>query len=94
MLYLAIRGAKPGPLFIIADRKHLTRQIFNSNLNVQQMQIDTSKYHSHSFRIAVATSAKDSDVHIQMFGRWRTQIATSCTLQAAGDGHRTVTLAS
>ena len=78
MPYLAIRGAQA---FITKDGKHLTRQLFSSNLNtiLKEMKIDTSKYNTHSFQIRAATSAKNwkkagiSDAHIQMLGRWKSQ---------------------
>jgi len=78
MPYLAIRGAQGGPLFITEDGKHVTRQLFSSNLNtiLEKMKIDTSRYNTHSFCIGAATSAKEagiSDAHIQMLGRWKSQ---------------------
>ena len=78
MPYLAIRGAQAGPLFTTRDGKHLTRQLFCSNLNtiLQKMKLKTPHYNTHSFRIGAATSAKKagiSDVHIQMLGRWKSQ---------------------
>jgi len=77
-IYLAIQGAQVGPLFITEDGKHLTRQLFSSNLNtiLEKMKIDTSRHNTHSFHIGVAKSAKEagiSDAHIQMLGRWKSQ---------------------
>ena len=78
MPYLVIRGAQAGPLFINRDGKHLTRQLFWSNLNtiLQKMQLNTSQYNTHSFCIGAATPAKEagiSDAHIQILGRWKSQ---------------------
>ena len=74
--YLAIRGAKPGPLFILKDGTYLTRQQFAALLSHTLLQagISDKRYTTHSFRIRAATSAKDSgisDVHIKMLGRWK-----------------------
>ena len=67
--YLAIRGANPGPLFILKDGSYLTRQRFASLIStcLCQAGIDEKSYSTHSFRIGAATTAKDagiSDVHI------------------------------
>ena len=43
---------------------------------LQQAKIDSRGYSTHSFRIGMATSAKDagiSDVHIKMLGRWKSE---------------------
>ena len=74
--YLAIRGANPGPLFIMQDGSHLTRQRFVSLITnaLQLAGIDDKRYTTHSFRIGAATTAKDagiSDVHVKMLGRWK-----------------------
>ena len=57
------------------DRKQLTLQLFSSNL-MQKIKINASEYNIHSFRIEVATSAKEarfSDSQIQMLRRWKHQ---------------------
>ena len=74
--YLAIRGAKPGPLFVLEDGTYLTRQRFAALLSRTPLQagISDRRYTTHSFRIGAATTAKDSgisDVHIKMLGRWK-----------------------
>ena len=74
--YLAIRGAKPGPLFVLEDGTYLTRQQFAALLSGTLLQagISDRRYTTHSFRIRAATTAKDSgisDVHIKMLGRWK-----------------------
>ena len=76
--YLAIRGARPGPLFVLKDGSYLTRQRFANMISttLQQAGIDDKLYATHSFRIGAATTAKEagvdvSDVHIKMLGRWK-----------------------
>ena len=74
--YLALRGTKPGPLFITQDNKFLTRQLFSAALSkvLKATGLDSCKYNTHSFRIGAATSGKQagiSDVHIKMLGRWQ-----------------------
>lgn len=74
--YLAVRGAKPGPLFMFEDGSYLTRPRFAAMISatLQQAGIDDKHYATHSFRIGAATTAKDagiSDVHIKMLGRWK-----------------------
>ena len=76
--YLAIRGAKPGPLFILKDGTYLTRQRFAALLSHTLLQagISDKRYTTHSFRIGAATSAKDSgisDVHVKMLGHLKSK---------------------
>ena len=74
--YLAVRGTQPGPLFITNDGKYLTRLSFSKRINVllESLQVDTSLYNTHSFRIGAATTAAQAHIpeaHIKMLGRWR-----------------------
>ena len=74
--YLARRGSTPGPLFLFSDKKWLTRGTFSTALNsaLEELQMDPSKYNTHSFRIGAATSAKQagvSDSHLKALGRWK-----------------------
>ena len=74
--YLAIRGNHSGPLFIFEDGRSLTRQRFGSALNglLNQLQMDTQCYNTHSFRIGAATTARQAnipDTIIKMLGRWK-----------------------
>ena len=74
--YLAIRGSGPGPLLILANGNHLTRQLFAARLStvLEQAGINSKGYNTHSFRIGTATTAKEkgiADVHIKMLGRWK-----------------------
>lgn len=71
-------GANQGPLFILEGGSFLTRTRFAAMVAecLQQAKIDSRGYSTHSFRIGVATSAKDagiSDVHIKMLGRWKSE---------------------
>lgn len=73
--YLALRGGKAGPLFILRDGTFLTRSNFTTLLRttLTAAGIDSSKFASHSFRSGAATTAADTgmaDVHIKMLGRW------------------------
>lgn len=74
--YLAKRGARQGPLFIMANGTFLTRGLFAGALadTLQEAGIDSKGYNTHSFRIGAATTANDkgiSDVNIKMLGRWK-----------------------
>lgn len=74
--FLALRGSKPGPLFILRDGSYLTRKKFTDLLRstLREAGLDDSKYAAHSFRIGAATSAKEAgidDVHVKMLGRWK-----------------------
>ena len=74
--YLSRRGGAPGPLFLFSDGKWLTRQAFSKALNnaLEELQMDSSQFNTHSFRIGAATSAKQvgiSDSHVKALGRWQ-----------------------
>ena len=74
--YLAVRGSKRGPLFLMANQQYLTPPLFRSSLFriLRAIGISTQEYNTHSFRIGAATSAKAagiSDLHIKMLGRWQ-----------------------
>lgn len=74
--YLARRGDKPGPLFILPDNKSLTRTMFRAALNkaFKELKMDPVSFNTHSFRIGAATSAKQagiSDSHLKALGRWK-----------------------
>ena len=76
LLYLAIRGDQPGPLFVLSDNTMLTRRYFASALKdtIGKLNLDTHSYNTQSFRIGAATSAKQagiSDTHIKTLGRWQ-----------------------
>ena len=55
--YFVIRGAKPGPLFVFADRRQRFASLVTSTL--QRAGIDDKQYNvnTHSFRIGAATTA-------------------------------------
>ena len=74
--YLDLRDHHKGPLFILENGKYLTRQHLCSLLDglLTKLQIDTSKYNTHSFRIRAATTAKQANIPdslIQLIGRWK-----------------------
>ena len=74
--YLCLRGDLPGPLFLYPPNKHLSRELFVSNLqaSLAWAGLDTRLYKSHSFRIGAATHAAatgHSDAEIQAMGRWK-----------------------
>ena len=76
LAYLVIRGAQPGPMFLTAQGKPLTRRHFSSALTdiLANIGLPVQNFNTHSFRIGAATSAKQaniSDTDIQMLGRWR-----------------------
>ena len=73
--YLAVRGSQPGPLFITNDGKNLTRLLFSKRIDalLESLQVDTTQYNTHSFRIGAATTAAQAHIpeaHIKMLGRW------------------------
>ena len=74
--YLSRRGPTPGPLFILANKQHLTRERFAARVTatLRAAGVPDKGYTTHSFRIGAATTAKEagiSDVHIKMLGRWK-----------------------
>ena len=73
LLYVAIRGKKPGPLFVLSDNMMLTGCHFASALKdtVGKLNLDTHSYITHSLRIGAATSAKLSDICIKTLYRWQ-----------------------
>ena len=73
--YLQMRGSAPGPVFIFADGRFLTRQRFVDRVRegLETAGVDQSKYCGHSFRIGAATTAASKGVEdcvIQTLGRW------------------------
>ena len=60
VLYLAIQGNHPGPVFTFSDGRMLTREIFGSEFNciLGKLNLKVHHYNTHSFRIGAATSAK------------------------------------
>ena len=74
--YLALRGDKPGPLFINTQGRSISRSIFTSLLNqcLSGLGITNPNIKPHSFRIGAATSACAQgipDQDIQRLGRWK-----------------------
>ena len=74
--YLAIRGNRPGFLFLFADGRPLTKSRFILKIReaLSHLGVDSSQYAGHSFRIGAATTAAAQgipDSVIQMLGRWK-----------------------
>ena len=75
LAYMAVRGAKPGPLFQFKDGRPLTRDRLISNVRValDSLGIVSEHYSGHSFRIGAATTAAEcglQDSMIKALGRW------------------------
>lgn len=74
--FLAIRGKLPGPLFVDANGKPLTKGRFVAEVHsaLTRANLPTAEYASHSFRIGAATTAAAAgleDSLIQTLGRWK-----------------------
>ncbi len=74
--YLAIRGNRPGFLFLFEDDRPLTKAHFILKVReaLSHLGIDSSRYAGHSFRIGAATAAGAQGIDdsvIQMLGRWK-----------------------
>ena len=73
--YLACRGSRPGPLFIFADGRLLTRKRFVDLVRaaLASAGVDQQNYCGHSFRIGAATTAAAKGIEdsvIKSLGRW------------------------
>ena len=73
--YLACRGSGPGPLFVFADGRFLTRKKFVELVRaaLAAAGVDQTKYCGHSFRIGAATTAATKGIEdsvIKTLGRW------------------------
>ena len=74
--YLAVRGDGPGPLFIQANGKPLTKARFVTEVRaaLTKAKFPAQSYAGHSFRIGAATTAAAAgleDSLIQTLGRWK-----------------------
>lgn len=74
--YISYRGHNPGPLFIFSNGIPVSTSNFSSTLAkvLQFLDLPTSVYKSHSFRIGAATHAAIrgfSDQQIRIMGRWK-----------------------
>jgi len=74
--YLALRGYKPGPLFMTSNGHPISRATFTDQLSLalKFCGLNPARYKGHSFRIAVASHAADrglSDTQIRVLGRWK-----------------------
>ena len=73
--YLQHRGSTPGPLFIFASGRLLTRKCFVESVRatLKQANIDQKKYCGHSFRIGAASTAAVKGIEdsvIKTLCRW------------------------
>lgn len=76
--YLIARGSEPGPLFMFADKKPLTRPRFVERTReaLRKAGVDSSHYSGHSFRSGAATTAAMrgiNDATIKLLGRWKSE---------------------
>ena len=74
--YLALRGSKPGPLFVTELGAVINRAAFTEKLSlaIRISGLNPSRYKGHSFRIGAASHATDqgmSDAQIRTLGRWK-----------------------
>ncbi|XP_067044181.1 uncharacterized protein [Acropora muricata] len=72
--YLALRGNKPGPLFITLHGHPVSRANFTDQLSlaIKFCGLNPARYKGHSFRIGAASHAADrglSDAQIRVLGR-------------------------
>ena len=61
----------------------LTRHLFSTAVDelLTELHIDKELYNTHSFRIGATTSAIQAnipEVHIQMLGRWKSEVYKWC----------------
>ncbi len=76
LAYIAIRGDRPGPLFILDDGRFLTQPLLTFHLRqaISQLGLDPKAYAGHSLRIGAATTAAErglEDSTIKALGRWK-----------------------
>ena len=76
MAFLAIRGSRPGPLFTLDNGSYLTwaRLVYELKRALTKVDLDASKYNSHSFRIGAATTAAEKGIEdsvVQTLGSWK-----------------------
>lgn len=74
--YLALRGNKPGPLFMTLLGHPVSRTTFTEQLSLalKFCGLNPARYKGHSFRIGAASHAADrglSDTQIRVLGRWK-----------------------
>lgn len=75
-LFIEIRGLNPGPLFIGAAGRGVSRRQFSAVLTnaLKYCGANVSKFNTHSFRIGAASfwaSQGASETQIRLWGRWR-----------------------
>ena len=73
--YFALRGDRPGPLFIDSAGSPLLKRTFVGDIRkvLTTLGVPQDQYAGHSFRIGAATTAALAGVEdstIQLLGRW------------------------
>ena len=73
--YIAYRGSRPGPFFLVSQDKPLLKVQFVPEIRkvIATMGLPQEQFAGHSFRIGAATSAALAGVEdstIQLLGRW------------------------
>ena len=76
LTWMLQRGSPPGPLFVSASGKALTRSAFVTKLReaLADAGLDPTGFSGHSFRSEAATTAVSrgvTDAHIKQLGRWK-----------------------
>ena len=73
LAYIAVRGSKPGPLFMFANQQGLMRDKLVSHLRVTLTKagITPDLYAVHSFRIGAATVVHIKHSTIMTLRRWK-----------------------
>ena len=79
--YMVVRGDAPGPLFIWANGRYLTREKFVTGVRraLELAGLDSKRYAGHSFRVGAATIAARcgiQDALIKTLGRWESSAYT------------------
>jgi len=74
--YLALRDNQSGPLFLTKEGQGLTHQTLSTSLDavLTKLNLQQSRYNTHSFRIGAATSAAQADIPdrcIKILGSWK-----------------------
>ena len=77
--YLALRGNKPGPLFMTSLGHPVSRTTFTDQLSLalKFCGFNPVRYKGHSFRIGAASYVADrglSDTQIRVLGRWKSNV--------------------
>ena len=79
----------PGPLFVMENKKPLTRQRFYSSLAavLEQSGLNHRNYNTHSFRIGAATTARHTHTHTHALTHMHTHTHTRTHAHAHTNTH-------